>query len=1714
MELNFTQLLGQSQLLSTLLAASMTISVVGNLAPTVFADTIEDSEEIVVTDEASAEDENEENSEEITEETEATEETEPGNVEETDVQEEAEQTEADQETAEETAESEAAETEEAEEISESESVEETVESSEVIEETAESSAIENDEIIEEAPAATETEVVEEITETPAPTETEQVVAPEAPVAETEKEKEAELQLFHEETTVNGILVTVKADRGVFPAGSYISVTPVNDATAEALVDESRDENVNVAYSMTFDITVYNAEGIEIEPDNSKGNVYVSFKDTRVADNNLDVDVYHITDNKAVELTSEVDEDTVVAVTDSFSFYTVEFTYDSLQYVLEGDSTVALSVILDTVGLEGDVSDVSVSDESLFYAYNESGVWYVRANRAFNTDEWMKVTIAGTEYVIDVTDDVTATQSEHNNYIGYWVGPGTASCGIGGFDVYGLDNGTHIQTTYHEAGYGTRMLVGDQTVDFNNFAYGKEYEANGVKAYITAQLSDPQGKAVLITYTLTNTTSRDIRGVKIGSYADCQIANNDSAPIKMNGNGLQMKQSESGYAFYLLPGGGAFTTIWYGGYASADDNVFVNTSSINEYTGDSGLAWSWTINIPAESTVTRTAILSAGSGLTQYNVTFNANGGSGDDMGSIPYVNGVSSSLPECTYKKEGYSFMGWAESATGSVVYADQGQITVNGPKTLYAVWLKAATVETQPLAPVPPEGCDNLVYNGTAQALLSTTGSCQNGVMWFSTDKEHWSTEIPTKTAADTYTVYYKAHGDGVTYGDSAIGEINVTIDPAPAPEITDLNRPTALNQYYTGSALPLVEAPAEVPTGYTVKYRYSGMIQWVTAIPTQTDPGTYQIEYKYFDENRNHTVNEIAGGTLTAKITKEPAPSTLRDEQLPTARNLVYNGENQNLVNAPEESVNGFDKIEYKLENGSWSTQIPTGKNVGDYKVYVRYTDTRNLHETNVITRGPVNVTIAPADGPADRDALNENQLPTGKDDLIYNGGRQALVDAPATENWPAGYILEYSTDGGSTWTTEVPERINVGEYEIAARYRNTDGNYVPEVIDLGTITSKISPKQAPDGLEDNQIPTPKDNLVYNGDPQCLVNETAPENWPEGYVLEYSTDGGRTWTTTPPERINSGDYNILIRYENTDGNYTPSIIELDPIVGTIAPHPGPQEFTEEQVPTPEEDLVYTGEPIQLFEEPTDIPEGYEIEYSPDGGETWTNIPPTGEGAGDYEILVRYRNTDGNYDPEIIDGEPINVTIAPKPGPQEITEDQLPTGKEDMEYTGEPIQLVNEPENKPEGYELEYSTDGGETWTTTPPTGTDAGDYEILVRYRDPDSNYTPDTIELDPIYVTIDPMPAFDPETLTDDQKPTGNDGQEYTGDPIVLITDPIEKPEGYDNVEYSTDGGRTWTTTPPMGTDAGEYEILVRYRDPDNNHVPNIVPGETITVTIKPAHAPELETLTGKQTPKGAENQPYLGKEVELIEKARELPTNYDEVRYSIDGGKTWTNGIPTTDAAGIYVIKVKYVDTTGNHEDLMGEDIVVNILIPKDPTRFGYDFEGWFSDEEHTTPYDFAALEGNETAPAFAHWEEVNYTLIEGIDLKVNAGTDESATFRAVRNRNEQTTYSHYTYVTVDEVKLNEDEYAKRSGSIIIELDPEYIAKLAPGEHTLEIFFDDSYSVKTTFMVYAPAELPSTGETVNYIAIAAACMFFAMSATCIIVVVATKKKEEQQ
>ncbi|MBR1798108.1 MAG: hypothetical protein IJ757_08920 [Clostridiales bacterium] len=167
---------------------------------------------------------------------------------------------------------------EAEQIIEEEAVVEQDE--EIFDEIAEESEI-SDEMIEESIPE---DIEDEITE---------ILIEEEDTCPSEDDDIASVE-FWQQVDVNGVQITVSADSGVFPEGAYMTAASVEDASVNALVDGTRDDGVNVVSSLTFDITVYDAAGNEIEPDTSVGNVYVSFTDARVSNSNLDVDVYHIT----------------------------------------------------------------------------------------------------------------------------------------------------------------------------------------------------------------------------------------------------------------------------------------------------------------------------------------------------------------------------------------------------------------------------------------------------------------------------------------------------------------------------------------------------------------------------------------------------------------------------------------------------------------------------------------------------------------------------------------------------------------------------------------------------------------------------------------------------------------------------------------------------------------------------------------------------------------------------------------------------------------------------------------------------------------------------------------------------------------------------------------------------------------------------------------------------------------------------------------------------------------------------------------------------------------------------------------------------------------------------------------------------------------------------------------------------------------------------
>ena len=73
-------------------------------------------------------------------------------------------------------------------------------------------------------------------------------------------------------------------------------------------------------------------------------------------------------------------------------------------------------------------------------------------------------------------------------------------------------------------------------------------------------------------------------------------------------------------------------------------------------------------------------------LTSYTVAYNANGGSGAPSSQTKYY-GKTLTLSSTKPTRTGYSFQGWATSASGSVAYAAGASYTANAAVTLYAVW-------------------------------------------------------------------------------------------------------------------------------------------------------------------------------------------------------------------------------------------------------------------------------------------------------------------------------------------------------------------------------------------------------------------------------------------------------------------------------------------------------------------------------------------------------------------------------------------------------------------------------------------------------------------------------------------------------------------------------------------------------------------------------------------------------------------------------------------------------------------------------------------------------------------------------------------------------------------------------------------------------------------------------------------------------------------
>ena len=277
--------------------------------------------------------------------------------------------------------------------------------------------------------------------------------------------------------------------------------------------------------------------------------------------------------------------------------------------------------------------------------------------------------------------------------------------------------------------------------------------------------------------------------------------------------------------------------------------------------------------------------------------------------------------------------------------------------------------------------------------------------------------TTNPEYKNAGTYTVYFEITSSGYN---AYHGSGTVKINKANA----SYNAPYAVSGLkYNGNEQNLVNAGSS-----NVLYSLDGE-SYSADVPKGKDAGKYTVYYKV-----EETTNYKALDPKTIEVTIAKANPTYT---APTNKSdLVYNGSNQALVNA------GSSNVLYSLDGESYSEDVPTAKNAGEYVVYYKVEETSNYKGLDPQS---IEVSIAKANA-------TYITVPSAKLGLNYIGESQALVNAGSNN----GGVLYYSLDG-ETYSTSVPEKVLVGTYTVYYKIEG-DNNY--NGVDASSIEVSIYP------------------------------------------------------------------------------------------------------------------------------------------------------------------------------------------------------------------------------------------------------------------------------------------------------------------------------------------------------------------------------------------------------------------------------------------------------------------------------------------------------------------------------------------------------------------------------------------------------------------------------------------------------------------------------
>lgn len=328
------------------------------------------------------------------------------------------------------------------------------------------------------------------------------------------------------------------------------------------------------------------------------------------------------------------------------------------------------------------------------------------------------------------------------------------------------------------------------------------------------------------------------------------------------------------------------------------------------------------------------------------------------------------------------------------------------------------------------------------------------------------------------------------------------------------------------------------------------------------------------------------------------------------------------------------------------------------------------------------------------------------------------QNTAQALVTTGTAAGGTMMYRLGTSGGYSASIPTATNAGEYIVQYMVEGSVcvNDFTPDDNTINVTIAKAP--YTPTG----SYSVTGNNLSYTGSAQDLVTATNSSNG----TLQYSIDGGNTWSATIPQGTNAVAYTVLYKVVPSNSNYEDYIPDPAYIIVNIAKLPYTPSGTYSVTVN---DLTYNGSPQALVSLEGSVTDGtvwYKLEPS---GE-WTTEIPTGNNAGNYSVSYKVVPTDPNYDEYIPNDSPIAVTIA-KANPSAT----LPESTISIPYDGAEHTLL---EIDPVADCVIWYKLGDGDWTTTPPTGTDAGDYSVQYKIVPNDAvNYN--TIGPNTVTVTI---------------------------------------------------------------------------------------------------------------------------------------------------------------------------------------------------------------------------------------------------------------------------------------------------------------------------------------------------------------------------------------